>query len=117
MKDEKILQDEILSDKDLENVSGGGDRQVYGDSEFLKELGYNIDNGKVSDERIKKQIEKVWGYIGITCKASIGWFYDNKYFLGDKEISRKEAFIHVMRTRGWNETAIKYFEFKDYMGG
>ena len=43
MKDEKILENEILSDEELDQVSGGGSNQTTGDSDFLNQLGYTHD--------------------------------------------------------------------------
>ena len=39
MKDEKILQDEIMSDDELEKVAGGTRDQTYADGEELYKRG------------------------------------------------------------------------------
>ena len=111
MKDEKILQEEILSDEELEHVSGGEPNQTAGDSEFLNKLGYKADKESNS---LASGVKKAWASAGITCKIYV--WYDNKYYLGDTEISRKDAFRHVMKKRGWNQIAIDCFDFDRYEG-
>ena len=59
-------------------------------------------------------VVKAWSNAGITCDTNWSEYKRNKYFLGDKEISRKDAFRHTMKVRGWNDVAIDYFEFDDY---
>ena len=40
MSDEKILNEETMSDEELDGVSGGGRVQTSWDSHFLKRIGY-----------------------------------------------------------------------------
>ena len=50
MKDEKILQDELMTDEELDNVAGGGyskedfEKMTDAFGEKLKELGPSIQN-------------------------------------------------------------------------
>ena len=121
MKDEKILDEEILSDEELEHVSGGGPNQTAGDSDFLNKLGYTHDTYQFDiddyEGRINtSDIEKAWASAGVTCKAARTVFYDNEYWIGGQKVSRKDAFRHVMRKRGWNQIAIDCFDFDRYEG-
>ena len=50
----------------------------------------------------------------VTCKTYSSDFVANEYFLGDKQVSRKDAFIHVMKNRGWNQVAIDCFDWDSY---
>ena len=52
----------------------------------------------------------------MTCKTYRSEFVANEYFLGDKQVSRKDAFIHLMKNRGWNDVAIDCFDFDCYDG-
>ena len=109
MKDEKILSEEILSDEEIEIVAGGRrkghgvcfDHQVSSDARFLKKFGYS------------SSVYDAWSELGITLKHDS--FNHNQYLMGDKEISRKDAYIHAMKKRGWNQIAIDCFdEWSDY---
>ena len=42
MKDEKILSEEILSDDELDKVSGGYDYEVFDDAQTFRSLGIKI---------------------------------------------------------------------------
>ncbi len=110
MKDEKILNEEILNDEEIEIVSGGrGGRTphsreydgavISGDIEFLmKSLGY------------KGPIIDAWKEAGVT-------YTGKEYLIGNEKISRKDAYLYVMKKRGWNDTAIKFFDWENWTGG
>ena len=103
----KILENEILNDNELENILGGTKYQMYGDYDFLVDyLGYAQD---------RHELKKIWSKVGIRLKGHYN-FLDNEYFLGGNKISRKAAFRHVMRQRGWNQVAIDCFDFDLYKG-
>ena len=115
----EILDSEVLSDEELEKISGGDYWQSVGDSEFLNKLGYTHNTfcfDVYSDDEILNDsaIEKAWASAGVTFKT--GGFSDNEYYMGDKQISRKDAFRHVMKNRGWNQIAIDCFDFDRYSG-
>ena len=110
-----------MSDGELEKVSGGGGCQTEGDSDFLNKLGYTHDtyyplNSDGLTGLNKQAIERAWAWTGIICKVDTSVWFDNKYFLKGKEISRKDAFRHVMKERGWNQIAIDCFDFDRYAG-
>lgn len=44
MKEEKILQDEVMSDEELNQVSGGTQAEIDVDIAFFNKLGYNVPN-------------------------------------------------------------------------
>ena len=98
----KILENEILNDDELENISVGTKYQMYGDYDFLVDyLGYAQD---------RHELKKIWSKVGIRFKGHTN-LLENEYFLGGSKISRKDAFRHVMRQRGWNDVAIDCFDF------
>ena len=61
-------------------------------------------------------IEKAWARAGVTCKAAKTIFYDNEYWIGGQKVSRKDAFKHVMKNRGWNDVAIQCFDWDGVKG-
>ena len=92
-----------------------------GDSDFLNKLGYTHDtyyplNSDGLTGLNKQAIERAWAWTGIICKVDTSVWFDNKYFLKGQEISRKDAFRHVMKERGWNQVAIDCFDWDDVKG-
>jgi len=109
MADEKILQDEILSDEELENVAGGDYKETAGDSVFLSFYGlckkYGVweiefDKGTSKEEDVKRG----WAKLGVTLEyhgrleSGSAFFGDstNKYFINGKEVSRDDAYVHAL---------------------
>ena len=119
MAEEKILKDEVLDDEKLEQVSGGGWRQMSGDKDFLRMLTGTYYAGCDSEKENKSVIEG-WAQFGIRVDTHINdTFYNLKsfnYYIGDKEISREEAFMYAMKQRGWNQVAIDCFDWDDVKG-
>ena len=119
MKDEKILNEEILSTEELENVSGGGSRQMEGDNEFMKRMTGAYYFGH-SPEMRSKAVEKGWAKFGIRVDTHIGELLYNlrsfNYYIGDKEISRQDAFRHAMKQSGWSQTDIDNFDWDGVKG-
>ena len=102
----KILQDEILSDEELEKVSGGKVSQIADDSRFLNSLNGSTD--RYGDVKIyfdvnrtkKSEIAGAWSALGIEAKLSRNLVDDNKYFLNGQEISQEQARQHAMKVTG-----------------
>jgi len=103
MKDEKILQDELMSDEELDQVAGGNCYQMADDSRFLNSLNGSCD--RYGATRIFfsnvycKEIEKAWSTVGITATLS-NEFVINEYCLNGKIISQEEARQHAMNVVG-----------------
>ena len=124
MADEKILTEEILSDDELEKVSGGGTRQLCGDNDLMKMIGCTHYDGtmmaSVTFEEANRLVKEGWKQVGIEMKLDRGSITNrtdsNRYFLGDKQVSRKEAFTYAMKQRGWNQVAINCFDWDNVKG-
>ncbi|MBR1647173.1 MAG: hypothetical protein IJ685_10405 [Selenomonadaceae bacterium] len=104
----EILKAEILDDEQLEQVAGGNRSELCRDSEFLNRMGYK--NELFDDDGIVK----AWAAAGITIEPYWRHSIDNRYYLGGNRISRKDAFIHALQSRGFNEIAIQEFNFDKY---
>ena len=59
----------------------------------MKSLGY------------KGPIIDAWKEAGVT-------YTGKEYLIGNEKISRKDAYLYVMKKRGWNDTAIKFFDWE-----
>ena len=98
MKDEKILQEEMLSDEELENVAGGTIGETAGDSQILYDHGlmdnhYDSIPVMFSWKSKSAEVDAGWAKAGITCVTKP--FGSNQYFMNGKEISRGEAYDHL----------------------
>ena len=121
---EKILSEEILSDEELEEVSGGGTRQICGDNDLLKMIGCTHYEGTIMANVIFNEavgrVKKGWKQVGIEMKLDRGSITNrtdsNRYFIDNNEISRKDAFTYAMKQRGWNQVAIDCFDWDNVKG-
>ena len=94
MKDEKILQNELMNEEELEQVAGGNIGEVIADSKILYSHGLLNEIPKscalpftwVSETA---KIDEAWSKAGITCVTNK--FFDNEYYRDGKKISRDEA--------------------------
>ena len=97
MKDEKILENEILSDEELEKISGGDVGESLADMEKFASYGRQI-RGKYFD------IENFYNYL-VALKNTFGDYgvdvrifngaEHNKYIIDGKEVSREDAWKHI----------------------
>lgn len=100
MADEKILKEEILSDDELDNVAGGTYLESADDAKKFKELGVKIYDAEILDVPVlmHDQFEKLrstFKEYGVTIKDNGGFINNNKYFIGDTEVTRETAWAHV----------------------
>ena len=78
MNNEKILNDEMLSDEQLEGVAGGTYSETFGDMDrFHKETGFNFHG---SDSSKREQLRDILWHCGVKIKDH-GGFTDNDYYL------------------------------------
>ena len=124
MAEEKILTEEIFSDDELEEVSGGGTRQICGDNDLMKMIGCTHYDGTIMANVIFNEavgrVKKGWAQVGIKMELDRGGYTiysdSNRYFVGGTEISRKDAFTYAMKQRGWNQVAIDCFNWDNVKG-
>ena len=118
MKDDKFA-DEMLDDEELDVVSGGGSRQIAGDNEFLGMMTGMYHKG-ISTEDESKVITQGWAKFGIRVDTHINEMWSNlmssNYYIGDKEISRMDAFKHAMKQKGWSDAQIASFDWDGVKG-
>ena len=96
MAENKILDNEKLSDEELDQIAGGTYAETARDTKFLYEYGL-MDYWRytstlaftwLSDSKI---VDAAWAKAGITCCTVPGDNDNNKYWAGGREISRDEA--------------------------
>ena len=108
MKDEKILQDEKLSENELEKVAGGRAGETANDSCFLNSL--NGSTNRYGDAKIafsagyyNDEIKRGWATVGIEADVSCGpggFGYENKYYFNGRRITQEKARQIAMEVTG-----------------
>lgn len=101
MAEEKILNEEVMSQEELENVAGGTYNQTAADSRFLHDLngstdGYSAGSAFFIHSKISREVTAAWSKLGISVDTSWGC-PDNKYYLDGKEITRREAINYACK--------------------
>ena len=103
----EILKDEILSDEQLDNVAGGTFAESYSDAQQFEKLGVKIfKNDLVGVPLLDPEgfvnLRAAFEKYGVTIKDDGSIWGDltgkskaNQYFIGDKEVSREDAWKHI----------------------
>ena len=109
-----ILKEEILKDEQLEQVAGGTYNNTAADTRVLQKMGFDIAGRSALElfwipnfDKAADEVNKVMGQFGIHVDQSWG-AKDNKYYLGDRQISRHEAFLHIAKATGQDMPDISY---------
>ncbi|MBR3745987.1 MAG: hypothetical protein IKN27_03405 [Selenomonadaceae bacterium] len=96
----EILKDEILTEEQLDNVAGGTYLESADDAKKFKELGVKIYDNDIAgvpvlthDEFVK--LRGAFNKYGVTIKDNGGLIDANEYFIGDKLVSRDDAWKHI----------------------
>ena len=105
MADKDKYADEIMSDEELDKVSGGTLRELADDSRFLNVLLHGTDKyhqcDRYGDFRLfcdgsaRRDIIKSWKSLGIELEKDDSLCKSNTYRLNGKEISQAEAWAHA----------------------
>jgi hypothetical protein len=116
MKDEKIFEDEMMSEEELENVAGGTLGETANDSRFLNVLLHGTTKYHQCDRYgstavwfsagPKKDVKKSWKSLGIDFEPDN--LFGNYYFKDGKEISQAEAWTHAERLVGKHLTEAQW---------
>ncbi len=87
---------ETLSDEELSMVAGGTKSQTGDDSKLLYEHGLLNNWFYIGSDWIEKsaEVDAGWAKAGITCVTKLG--SNNLYFMDGRQISRDEAYKHVI---------------------
>ena len=103
----EILKDELLNDEELENVAGGTFAESYSDAQNFEKLGVKIfKNDLVGipllDHEGFVNLRNAFDKYGVKIVDDgslggdlVGTSKANQYFIGDKQVSRDEAWKHI----------------------
>lgn len=100
MTDEKILENEILDDEELEGVAGGTTKENRDDRYLLKQIGYYNKATKFISKNLEISFAELGSKLGcdlhIKVDANTG-NVANKYFIADQEVSRNDFWEIINR--------------------
>lgn len=103
----EILKDEILTEKELDNVAGGTFAESYSDAKEFEKLGVKIfKNDLVGvpllDHEGFVNLRNAFDKYGVTIKDDGSIFGDivgtskaNEYYINGKKVSRDDAWKHI----------------------
>ena len=116
MKDEKVLQDEVLSEEELEDVAGGTDDETVKDATFLYSIGIlpefsTAEKLKADRENVERAVRGTFADYGITVNISAtgeNIYRESKN--GAPPITRAQAYAIVADSFGKPD-----FNYKKYL--
>ena len=101
MADEKIINEEVLSEDELDEVAGGYGKEIKDDKKRFEKLGIKI----TSDAHDEAQLKGVFDRFGIKVETYHGSLTPNSYYdkLNDKTVNRDEAWklVYDRKKHGW----------------
>lgn len=109
MSEEKKISDEIMSDDELDNVSGGVNyARLADDSRFLNVLlrgreGHCDRYGSWRVRFNKKEVINAWKSVGVDCYANSSVFGEsgiNTYEINGKAVTQEQAWAHAEQVVG-----------------
>ena len=91
---------EQLSDEELEAIAGGTYLESGGDAKKFKELGINVYGSEIWGVPILQgaefaKLREAFNKFGVTIKDNGGIINANEYYIGDKKVSRDDAWNHI----------------------
>ena len=91
---------EQLTDEELEKVAGGTYLESGGDAKKFKELGINVYGSEFLGVPILQgadftKLREAFNKFGVTIKDNGGIINANEYYIGDKKVSRDDAWNHI----------------------
>lgn len=95
MADEKILDEELLDDDDLEEVAGGTEQETNYDFNFLNRILPTIKPGfdsEVYGTSKGLRTYAMWEAVGVEFQENNG---ANEYWINGQQVSRKNAIRHA----------------------
>ena len=104
---------EMLSDEELDQVTGGSAGESADDSRFLNSLGgfcNRYGTFRMQSQDHDYEIRDAWKQVGVDAEIHTGYLFtggcNNVYKINGKKVSRVEAINHAMKVTGhhmeWN---------------
>jgi len=95
-----MAENKKLLNEQLENVNGGTYLESADDAKKFQALGINIYSEEIVDIPILMhnefvKLREAFNKFGVTIKDHGGLINENKYFIGNNEVTRDEAWKHI----------------------
>ena len=89
---------ELLTDEELDNVTGGTYIQCAQDGKKFNDLGVDVGYQEILGIPYVKfsRLREAFDKFGVKAQTEGGLIKDNKYFIDGKEVTRDQAWEHVM---------------------
>ena len=100
MAEEKILDNEILEENELDGVAGGNTQENRMDRDLLKKMGYYNDKTNSIAKNLQTSFAGLGSKLGCDLHVSVNankGNVANKYFIADQEVSRDEFWTIINR--------------------
>jgi len=91
MSDEKITNEEVLNDEELNEVAGGTGDEIRDDKQRFKRLGIRITSGAHDEAQLKDAFAR----FGVQVETYHGYFRDNDYKINGRSVSRDKAWNYI----------------------
>ena len=111
----EILKDEILSEEELDNVAGGTLKEVSLDLEFLRDIGFDVQQRNKNYiynyfSEVANQLRSTWLQAGVRCQTISNSDYTKNVYTDQSgnPITRKAAMEMAMNFKGVTVDPAKY---------
>ena len=98
------IKNEVMSDDELEQVSGGSASELADDSRFLNSLNGSTDRWNATkiffDDEKAFQIFRAWDSLGVQCVFSNNIAVDNEYYIDGNPVTQEQARQYAMKVTG-----------------
>lgn len=95
MAEEKIINDEIIEDEELEGVAGGASWEIQDDANRLRALGV-LGYGRVDKQQVNDAFTGLGLGIGTDLKLGRE---KNSYYINHKKVSREKLWNYIYENR------------------
>lgn len=95
MAEEKIINDEIIEDEELEGVAGGASWEIQDDANRLRALGV-LGYGRVDKQQVNDAFTGLGLGIGTDLKKGDA---KNSYYINHKKVSREKLWNYIYQHR------------------
>ncbi len=97
MTKKEFFENNVLSDEQLDDVAGGTYLESADDAERFKKIGVKVYDSKFLSVPVVQfdKLRSAFEQFGVRIKDNGGIVNANQYFIGDKEVTRDQAWEHI----------------------
>ena len=97
MNSKELIQKNVLSEEQLDGVSGGTYLESADDAKNFKKIGVKVYENEFLGTAIVQfdKLRDAFNKFGVTIKDNGGLINANEYFIDGKKVSRDDAWKHI----------------------